>query len=39
MFLLLGLSDDTVARITSSMANVLSFQYYNGATATILVSK
>lgn len=34
-----GLNDDTVARITSSMANVLSFQYYNGATTTILVSK
>lgn len=34
-----GLTEDAVGRITASAANVLTFQYYNGMDATILVSK
>jgi hypothetical protein len=34
-----GLTEDAIQRITSSSANMLSFQYFSGADATILVSK
>lgn len=39
MFQQPGLTEDAIQRITSSSANMLSFQYFNGADATILVSK
>ena len=34
-----GITEDAIQRITSSSANMLSFQYLNGADAAILVSK
>ena len=39
MFSQPGLTEDAIQRITASSANVLTFQYYNGDDATILVSK
>lgn len=39
MFSQPGLSDEAIQEITSSKANSLSFQYYNGAEATVLASK
>ena len=39
MFSQPGLTEDAIARITASSANVLTFQYFNGEDATILVSK
>lgn len=39
MFSQPGLTEDAISRITASSANVLTFQYFNGEDATILVSK
>lgn len=39
MFSQPGLTEDAIQRITASSANVLTFQYFNGEDATILVSK
>ena len=39
MFSQPGLNEEAIQRITASSANVLTFQYYNGEDATILVSK
>ena len=39
MFSQPGLTEDAIQRITASSGNVLTFQYFNGEDATILVSK